>query len=206
MTTILIARHGNTFDKGDRVVRVGCKTDLPLSSSGKDQAVLLGKYLQEHNLKLAAVFTSTLKRTQETAQLMLERAGQSLKIDKLDIFNEIDYGIDEGKTDEEIIARIGTEALHAWDKKGIVPPGWSIDPQEIIANWQHFASRVLEQYPKQTIMVVTSNGIARFAPYLTGDFSGFCTTNSVKIGTGCVCALSYIDGTWQVEYWNQKPG
>ncbi|MFZ4686424.1 MAG: histidine phosphatase family protein [Hyphomonadaceae bacterium] len=37
-TRIFIVRHGNTFDKGDVVTRVGGRTDLPLSTSGSAQA------------------------------------------------------------------------------------------------------------------------------------------------------------------------
>lgn len=205
MTTILIARHGNTFDKGDRVIRIGCKTDLPLSSSGRSQAVLLGKYLEHRKLKLGAVFTSTLKRTIETAQLMLERANQSPKIYNSNIFDEIDYGVDEGKTDEEVIARIGAEALHAWDREAIVPAGWNIDPQKIILNWQKFAEQILKQYPGEVVLVVTSNGIARFALHLARDFDEFKKLHNIKLGTGHVGSLSYSNAQWEVDYWNQKP-
>ncbi|HAO37083.1 MAG TPA: histidine phosphatase family protein, partial [Hyphomonas sp.] len=38
MARLIIVRHGNTFDKGDTVTRVGGRTDLPLSASGLAQA------------------------------------------------------------------------------------------------------------------------------------------------------------------------
>ena len=38
MTSILICRHCNTFDKGDIIRRVGARTHLPLSLSGRAQA------------------------------------------------------------------------------------------------------------------------------------------------------------------------
>ena len=41
---VYIVRHGNTFDKGDVVTRVGARTDLPLSSSGQTQAEQLAAY------------------------------------------------------------------------------------------------------------------------------------------------------------------
>ena len=34
MARVIICRHGNTFDKGDLVRRVGARTDLALSKSG----------------------------------------------------------------------------------------------------------------------------------------------------------------------------
>ena len=41
LVDIYIVRHGNTFDKGDVVTRVGARTDLGLSSSGQTQAEAL---------------------------------------------------------------------------------------------------------------------------------------------------------------------
>ena len=41
MTTLIIARHGNTFDKGDIPTRVGARTDLPLVEKGRAQAKAL---------------------------------------------------------------------------------------------------------------------------------------------------------------------
>ncbi len=67
MTTILIARHGNNFEPGETAVRIGRRTDLALSSSGKQQAKYIGAYLKQFKIFPAAVFTSQLKRTQETA-------------------------------------------------------------------------------------------------------------------------------------------
>ena len=38
MSRVYIVRHGNTFDRGDVILRVGGRTDIPLSTSGIDQA------------------------------------------------------------------------------------------------------------------------------------------------------------------------
>ena len=57
-TKLIIARHGNTFDKGDVCVRCGLHTDLPLSVSGNAQAVLMGKFFKLKNINPDVVFTS----------------------------------------------------------------------------------------------------------------------------------------------------
>jgi len=203
MTTILIARHGNTFAPGDLVVRVGLRSDLPLVASGQQQARNLGLYLKASNTKLAAVFSSSLRRTYETASLALETANIKLPIIQADIFNEIDYGPDEAQPEAQVIARIGQEAITAWDRNATVPPGWLVDPQLIIHNWQNFAQDALIAYPGQTILVVTSNGIARFAPYLTQDFENFSQNFKIKLATGALCSLSNTNGSWEVDYWNR---
>ena len=43
MARVIICRHGNTFDKGDLVRRVGARTDLALSKSGIKQANFLAE-------------------------------------------------------------------------------------------------------------------------------------------------------------------
>ena len=132
VTRLIIVRHGNTFNKGETCLRIGCRTDIPLSSSGKEQAILLGKYLKFKNIIPDKVFLSELKRTYQTAEIAFKEAGISVSIERNKIFNEIDYGIDEAKTDEEIISRIGKDALEQWNKNAIVPDSWKFNPKEAI--------------------------------------------------------------------------
>lgn len=205
MTNLYIVRHGNTFDKGDKIVRVGLKTDLPLSNSGKEQASLLGKYLKLHNINIDAVFCSNLKRTFETANIALKAADLDLPVTAKSIFNEIDYGEDEGKPEEEVIARIGQKQMDLWNKKAIVPTGWIVNPNNIIENWKTFAKDIKQSYPNQNILVVTSNGIARFAPYLTENFDAFKEKYDIKLSTGSISCLKTKGNTWEVLFWNTKP-
>lgn len=204
MTTLIIARHGNTFDKGETPTRVGARTDLPLSESGRVQARALGQWLKQSGLYPEAVYSSELQRTKETAQIALTEAGYKEPVFPLAIFNEVDYGPDENQPEDAVIARLGTQALKDWDERAIVPQGWDFDPDTCIENWQNFANHIVEER-QNCVMVVTSNGIARFAPHITGDFDGFAAAHPLKISTGAVCVLSYDNGKWHVIGWNVKP-
>ncbi len=207
-TTLLIARHGNTFAKGDIIRRVGAGTDLPLVESGLKQGTMLGQYLRENNVKLDHVYSSPLKRALQTAENVLKAQGQSnLTIEIDNTFNEIDYGVDEGQPEDEVVSRIGKQALELWDNRAIVPDGWIVNPDDIISDWENFSKKVLAQHRDQTILVVTSNGTARFAPYLTGDFESFHANNNIKLSTGAVSSLTYNENTdnWDIKYWNTKP-
>ncbi|MBP3687019.1 MAG: hypothetical protein J6J35_01490 [Alphaproteobacteria bacterium] len=55
--------------------------------------------------------------------------------------------------------------------------------------------------------MVSSNGIIRFAPHLTGDFAKFAEEFDIKVGTGGVCVLEKEDGDkfWSVKEWGVKP-
>lgn len=205
-TRLLIARHGNTFGPGDVVRRVGI-TDLPLVDSGLLQGRMLGEYLKQYHLIPDVIFTSKLKRAVQTAEQAQSAMHTNHPIETLSIFNEIDYGVDENQPEEKVIARVGADALAAWESKAQVPTGWKVDPLEIIKNWQDFSVRLMQEHAGKTILVVTSNGIARFAPYLTGDFEAFTAQNSIKISTGALCIFEQVPPleVWKCMQWNIKP-
>jgi 2,3-bisphosphoglycerate-dependent phosphoglycerate mutase len=202
MTKLVIIRHGNTFAPGEEPRRVGGWTDLPLVPSGLDQAAALGQHFKEMGVVPDVVFTSHLQRTRQTAQHILLSLGVNTSVYEDVIFNEIDYGPDENQPEEAVRGRIGQDALDRWDREGIVPEGWGFSSEDAIQNWQKFADRILIEYPEKTVFVVTSNGIARFAPYLTGDFSGFCQNFSIKLSTGAYGILVNDGRDWAVSCWN----
>src|SRR5207245_776434 len=84
----------------------------------------------------------------------------------MDMFDEIDYGPDEGKPEAEVIARLGQTAISNWDSNAIPPPGWQVDPNKIIQQWQDFAKNLTKHNENETILVITSNGIARFSYHI----------------------------------------
>ena len=198
MTILIVARHGNTFESGEPPRRVGKNTDLPLTGKGREQARAIGLWLKESRLMPDAVYSSTLQRTVETAKLAVAATGVAQPVYRLNIFDEIDYGPDENKTEDEVLARVGSEAIRAWDHEGIVPPGWRADPAEIIRNWRGFAERIREHDDGEVVLAVTSNGIARFAPLLAG------VQTSPKLSTGALGILRYA-GEWHREEWNLIP-
>lgn len=137
-TTLIIARHGNTFEAGQTPTRVGARTDLPLVNSGEEQALRLGHTLKNAGLMPQYVFTSILQRTITTARLACVAMVCDVTHEASEFFNEIDYGPDENKPDSDVIARIGADSLKAWDVDGTMPDGWSPRPDWIIHNWKIF--------------------------------------------------------------------
>lgn len=205
MLNLLVARHGNTFDKGDVVLRVGRGTDLPLSTSGIVQAEKLGDFLKQRHPNLKQIFVSNLKRTQETAEYASKTMGIKTEPTAMDIFDEIDYGPDEGKPEEEVITRIGQVALNNWDVNAIPPPGWQVDPNKIIRQWQDFVKSLTKNHEDETILVITSNGIARFSYHILSNPEIFKTSQSLKLATGAISCFSYACGKWDCAYWNERP-
>ena len=210
MITLLVARHGNTFEPGDIILRVGKQTDLPLSNSGRKQAQNLGHFLQEKYPKIDHVIVSQLQRTQQTAAEALP--GVRFEINPF--LDEIDYGVDDGKSESEVIQRIGEQALKQWEERGIPPQGWKVEPEKIIQDWQEFAQCLVDRHNvgksgasssqiNTTVLVVTSNGIARFAPFIVEEAS---IENLPKMKTGAVSCFQFTqERSWALDYWNFSP-
>lgn len=221
-TRIIIARHGNTFSKGQTPTRVGGRTDLPLVEEERGRNI--GKYLKKQNIIPDIVLSAPLLRTTQTAELATKELGLETPIIKAKEFVEIDYGVDENKTEDEVMLRLGKtvlgddktkeellekgqEIIKLWNDKAIVPNGWKVEPKKIIQNWLDFAKKTITEYKNKNILLVTSNGIARFAPHITGDFELFSKNNNLKISTGAICIFenngdnSFFDCT----EWNTKP-
>lgn len=204
-TTLIVARHGNTFEPGETPRRVGARSDLPLVETGKAQARAIGRYLKQNDLAPDPVYCSHLQRTRQTADIAILETGLRQPVFALDILNEIDYGPDEGRTDAEVIERIGAQALQDWDERGIVPPGWQADTAAIIAGWRAFASQISLHGSGEIVMAVTSNGIARFAPWITGSPETFLQKYKPKMATGALGIFEYDGARWTVKEWNLRP-
>ena len=204
MTKLIIARHGNTFGPENTPTRVGARTDLPLVESGRDQARNIGHWMQAQRICPDVVYSSSLRRTIETAEIAIAQTPFPQPVFPLDIFNEIDYGPDENQPEEKVIERLGPQAIKDWDERAIVPEGWVVSPDEIIQNWQNFTAHAVAE-GQDSVMVVTSNGIARFAPHILGDFEEFAADHKIKLSTGALAVFEYKNGLWGCSDWNFRP-
>lgn len=201
MPNILIVRHGNTFDKGDTVTRVGGRTDLPLSSSGIEQAIALGEHFR--GVEFDAAFCSVLRRTRETAHAILTHSPQSPPLLIAPFLKEVDYGPDENKPETDVVARIGKTALEAWEQDATPPEGWVVDADGLRAAWRAFLDRARDLPDDSNTLVVTSNGIARFLPDIVDTKP---ETIDRKLKTGAFGTI-YVDssGRSEIVNWNVRP-
>ena len=223
MKTLVIARHGNTFRKGETPTRVGARTDLELVE--EERARGIGLYLKKLGITPARILAAPLKRTMRTAQLAAEELGNPCPVQPDERFIEVDYGPDENQTEEAVMQRLGVlaarerglepaaltaeqvqalgaEAIDLWNARAVVPQGWRVDVERIIRNWRELAAEVADG---ECLLCVSSNGAIRFAPHITGDYAAFCAEHDIKVPTGGVCIFTSQDGTvWQCREWGAK--
>lgn len=204
MTELYIVRHGNTFDKGDIVTRVGARTDLALSTSGEMQAAQLAIHLQQVVPGgFNEAYCSPLLRTRQTAEAILGVAHAAPDLETLEFLREIDYGPDENQPEDKVIERLGEAALAAWDETAVPPPGWAIDPVQLQQDWADLIAQLADAAHADPVLIVTSNGIARFV--LDAVTSYETTPESIKLKTGAYGMLDATPTAVTLKSWNVRP-
>lgn len=200
MGRILLARHGNTFGPGDKVVWVGAREDLPLVAKGEDQARALGDALRNAGLTPGRIISGPLQRTRRAAQIVQSLTGFDGEIEIDDRLREIDYGSWGGKSNDEIEAEFGRDALIEWDQHHQRPAGVDWSPAEIELKANALSVMREAAAGDDLPLIITSNGILRYMhAALSGDDA------NAKVKTGYCCA-AVIDGeTGRRLFWNEAP-
>lgn len=202
MTRLVIVRHGNTFEAGEPPRRIGARTDLPLTAAGVAQAEALARHFAANGVSFDRVLSGELQRTRRTAEAIA--SGQP--IETAPFLTEIDHGPDEGQPETSVIDRIGNDAITLWETEWVAPEDWEVGAQWRLLAWREFVERVVEEHPRGTILLVTSNGAARFALAALGLKPGE-NRAGVKFRTGSYGVLEVGSGAdFRLLGWNIRPG
>ena len=153
MTTILLARHGETDWNSER--RWQGHADRPLNEVGRAQAHELAEAVVDRGI--SAIYASDLLRARQTADI----AGSRLELDVLADreLREVDVGewsglsIDEAETRFPAGFRRWQQGLHGWQE------GESYEEmgQRVI----RAVLAIAERHPDETVLVVTHGGSIR---------------------------------------------
>ncbi len=203
---ILFARHGNTFDPGDRVVWVGRETDLPLVEKGLAQATAAAEALRRAGLIPDAIFAASLKRTRRFAEIVAATLGLPPPMidERLD---EVDYGRWAGRTNDEIAAEgpAAVAAMEAWNSSDAWPAdaGWVSRQDEILQAVWDFARDRLGEAGARRPLVVSSNGILRFLPRAL--LPAAAQRTSFRMKTGHLGIVEREGGEGRLRCWDVKP-
>lgn len=226
ITRLIVVRHGNTFNSGDVILRVGSATDIPLTEKGLLQGEAVGKSLLQQNYSVDAVFHAPLLRTAQSAAGILKSFPDAV-VNVAGFLTELDYGQDDGKPEDDVLLRLGVvasrnaitpqisldelraagkAALKKWDSEAVLPDGWDFLADrvaELESDWTAFAADITANYAGKTVVAVTSNGIARFSKVLLP--SGEVLDGSLKLATGAYGVYEYDGSNWRCAAWNVRP-
>jgi len=154
---ILLARHGETsWNVEGR--HQGQGFDIPLSETGRAQALALGERLRD--VELARVVASPLLRARGTAELALGGRAQSLRLDPA--LQEIAHGEWEGRLATEIRGQY-PDLQRAWRESPhtVTLPGGESFQQVLDRAWPAFRLACEGLGPQDTLLVVTHDGVNR---------------------------------------------
>lgn len=154
MTRLILVRHGETL--ANREFRFIGRRDDPLSEKGQVQAGQLAEALAV--LPIAAVYSSPLQRAYQTALPIAAR--HNLQVQSAEHLREGDFGLWEGATRAEVIARGVQEAeqLSAWEHNPTIAPP---DGESLVAMCDRVCTCVkslVQAHPNQGIVLVSHVG------------------------------------------------
>lgn len=203
MTRLVIVRHGNTFEAGEPPRRIGARTDLPLTQTGIEQARALAQHFAAKGVRFDRVLAGELLRTRATAAEIV--GDQPLTLETAPFLTEIDHGPDEDQPETAVVARLGNAAITLWETEWVAPDGWEVGAQWRLSAWREFVERTAEELPQGTILLVTSNGAARFALAALGLKPGENRVG-VKFRTGSYGVVDVGRGAdFRLLVWDLRP-
>lgn len=175
-TRLFLIRHGQTdWSRADRFTG---SSNVPLSEAGREQARALARRLAKMQLSLkddsladqevleggrqgpiAAVYSSPLDRSRETARMIAEPFG--LPVETIADVRELDYGAWEGLRREEIISQYPQE-FETWSKDPALyaPPGGE-SGLTLVARVRPAIDRLIAAHPGETIVLVAHKTVNR---------------------------------------------
>ena len=152
MTTLLLARHGET--DWNREGRWQGGSDTSLNERGREQAHELAKQLDS----VDAIYSSDLARARETAEIVARALGVDVRLDPR--LRERSFGDWEGLIAAQIEERFA-EAHRLW-KAGQGAGAENAEPFEHFADRVHdFLDDVLHRHADEVVLVVAHGGSIR---------------------------------------------
>jgi broad specificity phosphatase PhoE len=154
MTRIILIRHGETMWNRDR--RIQGRTDVLLSSTGREQAQLLAERLA--GIELAAIYSSDLKRAAATARAVAKRHN-GLRVTLVEALRERNWGILEGKRWDEILKKHPDDINAIISGASAYRPEGGESKQDVLERAFAFFQTLPPKHQEKTIAVVSHGGL-----------------------------------------------
>ena len=191
MKNILLIRHGQS-EWNKLNLFTGFK-NIELSEQGIDEANKAGQNFKNLNIKFDIVFTSELKRAQETAKIILKNLdqwdhlyGEGKIITDIKL-NERDYGDLTGLNKKETADKFGEEQVHKW-RRGYSdqpPNGESLEDvvRRVKIYFEDSINPAIQRADNNNILIAAHGNSLR-ALLIVMNIYDSSNINSVELSTG----------------------
>lgn len=166
MKKIVLLRHGESLWNKQNLFSGW--TDVDLTPKGIEDTKLMGQRLKSHNIQFNRAYSSVLKRSAITLDLVLAEIGQqNIPIIRDWRLNERHYGKLQGKSKIDILDELSWEELHSY-RRGYYtrPAALEIDDPRNAAFDTKYASVSKEELPRTESL---DDAYKRIIPYFEGN-------------------------------------
>lgn len=187
---LILVRHGET--EGQSSIRYYGRTDLALSELGRAQMRAVAAALA--GMSFARVFASPLRRAHEAARLI---AGEQTAIVSIAEFIEVDFGLFEGLTADEIRQKYPAE-FERWSRDRLAPDFTYPRGESraaLVARVERGMARMLAQWAPEraggTALLVAHRGVIRAIARSLAEVEPDIALGSISIWE--------LDGRWRTH-------
>lgn len=181
-TSIFLVRHGETAWNLQQRLQGQCQENPPLNTTGEQQAQALAERLS--SLPVAAIYSSDLQRTMQTARYVAARL-EHMQVTSLVDLRERHLGVLEGLTRFEAAQQHPADFANLSGSPDAKPQGGESQnevAQRVVTRIEQIASK----HPGQTILLILHGGVLHACyRHATGHmFHGRnvnCAINAVKV-------------------------
>ena len=191
MKNILLIRHGQS-EWNKLNLFTGFK-NIELSEQGIDEANKAGQNFKNLNIKFDIVFTSELKRAQETAKIILKNLdqwdhlnGEGKIITDIKL-NERDYGDLTGLNKKETADKFGEEQVHKWRRGYSDQPPNGESLEDVVKRVKIYFEESINpaiQSPDNNNILIAAHGNSLRALLIVMNIYDSSNINSVELSTG----------------------
>ena len=206
MKNILLIRHGQS-EWNKLNLFTGFK-NIELSDQGIEEANKAGQNFKNLDIKFNIVFTSELKRAQETAKIILQNLDQwdflnnEGKIISNINLNERDYGDLTGLNKKETAEKFGEEQVHKW-RRGYSdqpPNGESLEDvvRRVTKYFEETIKPAIQRNENDNILIAAHGNSLRALLIVMNIYEPH-NINSVELSTGVPIHVILKDNKFSIK-------
>ncbi len=206
MKNILLIRHGQS-EWNKLNLFTGFK-NIELSEQGIEEANKAGQNFKNLDIKFNIVFTSELKRAQETAKIILQNLGQwdflnnEGKIISNINLNERDYGDLTGLNKKETAEKFGEEQVHKWRRGYSDQPPNGESLEDVVRRVTKYFEEVIQpaiQSDENGNILIAAHGNSLRALLIVMNIYEPNNINSVELSTGVPIHVILKDNKFSIK-------
>ena len=206
MKNILLIRHGQS-EWNKLNLFTGFK-NIELSEQGIEEANKAGQNFKNLDIKFNIVFTSELKRAQETAKIILQNLNQwdflnnEGKIISNINLNERDYGDLTGLNKKETAEKFGEEQVHKWRRGYSDQPPNGESLEDVVRRVKKYFEEVIKpaiQSNENDNILIAAHGNSLRALLIVMNIYEPNNINSVELSTGVPIHVILKDNKFSIK-------